>query len=230
MSFLKAKKALEKASGLPTAHFRMIGSCTLDTLAFHTRAALVARSLDATIETLPFGTLPEHLDVEPSGIVEVCFILPWDICPAVDWRTGASRVELARADQVAAAGEEIARIAARCHGRILYLDAPLMPVWLNSDDNRLLASDLRRLAADAGGAVILLRRYLLAACTSTGRPRPWPNCWRRTCPMAIARFSLPTWTTVCGAALSAKTAHRTFPLSLMGHHSSISSIRRTWAS
>lgn len=170
MSFLKAKKALEKASGLPTAHFRMIGSCTLDTLAFHTRAALVARSLDATIETLPFGTLPEHFDLEPGGVVEVGFILPWDICPAVDWRTGAPRGELARADQVAAAGEAIARIGARCHGRILYLDAPLMPVWLNADDNRLLASDLRSLAVDAGGVILPPEIFSMSSYLASAAP------------------------------------------------------------
>ncbi|MEP4988552.1 MAG: HAD-IIIC family phosphatase [Paracoccaceae bacterium] len=122
------------------------------------------------IATLPFGTLFQHLDTTPDGIDEIGFVLPWDICPAIDWRTGAPRADLARADLVANAENVITRIAGRCRDRFLYLAAPIVPMGGNARENRRLATDLRSLAESAGGVVLAADFFSMGSYLASGAP------------------------------------------------------------
>src|SRR5262249_41491177 len=109
MNFLDAKRIVADFSGGPELRLLLALSGTGERMELFVKAAAAERRLTAKLRLLPFNTLQQALLTEASsGEREVFLLLPWDLAPELDWRSGvpAERLDpaaaLKSADQVLA--------------------------------------------------------------------------------------------------------------------------------
>ena len=168
MTFLEAKKllaALRDAEKLP---FLMAMSGTPDQLKLYLRAHAARTGLDAQVGTLAFGTLGQHLFSEATG-TEVFLLLPWDLSPECDWRSGMSGT-LADVDAILARAQQVAALLTKRKACLAYLPAPIPPICAAWSDNVRLATELTALAVRAGAALLSPNHFSLATYLANGSP------------------------------------------------------------
>ena len=149
---------------------RLLGSGTLETVSLFCRARFAAEDINLAVETLPFGTLHQHLTTAADGISEVALVLPWDLCGATDWRSGAGYGIAAIEDLLSAAERTATALAERCRGVVVYIDAPAFPVFRNTHEQKRLTSSLRAIAEDRGACILPASFFSMSAYLSSGEP------------------------------------------------------------
>ena len=168
MTFLEAKKVLAALRNAEKLPFLMAMSGTPDQLELYLRAHAARTGLDAQVGVLPFGTLGQHLFSEATG-TELFLLLPWDLAPECDWRSGVSGT-LADVDSIMARAEKVAAVLTKRKARLAYLPAPIPPLCAASSDNVRLATELTTLAVRAGAVLIPAQRFSLASYLASGAP------------------------------------------------------------
>jgi FkbH-like protein len=169
MKFLEAKKLLAAMQNAEKLPFLLCMSGTSDQLELYLRAHAARNCVDAQVSVLPFGTLGQHLLSEAIGS-EVFLLVPWDLAPECDWRSGMSgglvdaNVILDRAEQVANL------LSKRKRARLAYLQAPIPPLCIAMSDNVRLATELTALAAKHGAALLSSDHFSLATYLASGSP------------------------------------------------------------
>ena len=169
MTFLEAKKLLAALQHAEKLSFLMGMSGNPDQLELYLRAHAARTGVDAQVGVLPFGTLGQHLFSEAAG-AELFLLLPWDLAPECDWRSGMNSslgdvdAILARANQVAAL------LAKRKQARLAYLPAPIPPLCVAWSDNVRLATELTALAARVGATLLSPNHFSLASYLANGSP------------------------------------------------------------
>ncbi len=169
MTFLEAKKLLASMQHVEKLSFLMGMSGNPDQLELYLRAHAARTGFDAQIEVLPFGTLGQHLFSEVAG-AELFLLLPWDLAPECDWRSGMNNsvwdvdAILARANQVADL------LAKRKQARLAYLPAPIPPLCFAWSDNVRLATELTALAVKNGATLLSQNHFSLASYLANGSP------------------------------------------------------------
>jgi FkbH-like protein len=172
MTFLEARKILAGFSGGPPLPLLLAMSGTPESLEFFVRASAARRGLRAEVRTLPFNTLGQWLLSEPApGEVEAVLLFPWDLVPALDWRSGVAATAPEFADVRDEAAAAIERLASR-RARLMYVPAPVPPLFtdpvLDADLTRLLTG----LAAAAGASLLPADVFSLASYLASGSPMP----------------------------------------------------------
>ena len=157
--------ALQNAEKLP---FLMAMSGTSDQLELYLRAHAARAGLDAQVRVLPFGTLGQHLFSEATG-TELFLLMPWDLAPECDWRSGISGT-LADVDSIMAHAEQVAAVLTKRKARLAYLPAPIAPLCAASSDNVRLATELTTLAVRSGAVLIPAQRFSMASYLASGAP------------------------------------------------------------
>ena len=157
--------ALQNAEKLP---FLMAMSGTADQLVLYLRAHAASAGLDAQVRVLPFGTLGQHLFSETTG-TELFLLMPWDLAPECDWRSGISGT-LADVDSIMARAEQVAAVLTKRKARLAYLPAPIAPLCAASSDNVRLATELTTLAVRSGAVLIPAQRFSMASYLASGAP------------------------------------------------------------
>ena len=144
---------METSGGRPCP-FLLGLSGTADDLVVFVRAIAATAGLDAQPRLLPFGTLRQHLHVSPPGTEsEVILLLPWDLAPECDWRTGfPENADLEAVIGSAAAMVEV--LSQRKAATYLYLPAALPPVFLGSRQRARFAAALLGKAMDLGARIL----------------------------------------------------------------------------
>ncbi|HMU56544.1 MAG TPA: HAD-IIIC family phosphatase [Nitrospira sp.] len=170
MNFLEARKILAAFGGGPERAFLFGMSGTPDPLRMYLEAAGAQRGLDARPRFLPFNTLAQHLASEPDGTDTIYLLLPWDLVPEADWRSGvpATRLDLAKA--VARAREVANSIRRRPQSRILYLPASIPPISGSAGGDRTLVRSLEEVAAEIGARFLPPDAFSLGTYFSSGCP------------------------------------------------------------
>ena len=168
MTFLEAKKVLAALRNAEKLPFLMAMSGTPDQLELYLRAHAARTGLDAQVGVLPFGTLGQHLFSEATG-TELFLLLPWDLAPECDWRSGMSGT-LADVDSIMARAEKVAAVLTKRKARLAYLPAPIPPLCAASSNNVRLSTELTTLAVRAGAVLIPAQRFSLASYLASGAP------------------------------------------------------------
>ena len=168
MTFLEAKKVLAELRNAEKLPFLMAMSGTPDQLELYLRAHAARTGLDAQVGVLPFGTLGQHLFSEATG-TELFLLLPWDLAPECDWRSGMSGT-LADVDSIMARAEKVAAVLTKRKARLAYLPAPIPPLCAASSNNVRLSTELTTLAVRAGAVLIPAQRFSLASYLASGAP------------------------------------------------------------
>ena len=171
MNFLEARRIVEAFEGGPELAFLFGLSGTPDPFKLYLEAAGASRGVSARPRFLPFNTLPQHLaSTRPEG-AEAYLLLPWDLVPELDWRSGVPADRVALAEALAGARQLLARLRDRS-ASVAYLPAPIPPVVGAEAGNRALEQGLTALALEA--AILLpadsfsLASYLGSGCPVGG--------------------------------------------------------------
>ena len=170
MNFLEARRVLQSFEAGEPLPFRFALSGTAEPFDLYLRAAAAQRGRAAEVTTLPFNTLPQALRREgEAGVREVFLLLPWDFVPEADWRSGIpeSIVE----ERLRAQATETARLLARRSAAgLLYLPAPLPPLFSNPAHDAALGRWLESLAVELGARLLPVEAFTLAGYFSSGCP------------------------------------------------------------
>ncbi len=171
LSFLEAHKVVRAFQGGPPLEFLLAMSGTPDKLDLFIRAACAKRGRSAKVGVLPFNTLAQALRGGSDQTRPTVFALfPWDLLPEADWRSGvpiASPVE----DDARSRAQEIAeRIRTWKLSRVLYVPAPMPPVFADSTVDAQFALWLLTLARSIGARVLDPSAFSLASYLASGSP------------------------------------------------------------
>jgi FkbH-like protein len=170
MSFLSATRALREFAGGPEWRVLFGMSGTADPFLLYLRAAAAQRGRSAHVRTLPFNTLPQALlDPPRDGEQEVFILLPWDLAPELDWRSGVPAAGV-DPDAILARAEAMMTTLATRRATLVYLAAPLPPLALDVDANRAFAHRLEGMALAAGAYRLAPDSFSLAAYLASGCP------------------------------------------------------------
>ncbi len=170
VSFLEARRVVAQFAGGPEYRFLFALSGTPEPFALYLQAAGATRGLTARPRFLPFNTLHQHLATDAGGETAVYLLLPWDLAPEADWRSGVPVTRTEVADLVERAERVSAALQRRTTARFLYLPAPLPPVVGFRQGERELAAALAAIAARLGALAIPAEAFSLGALFSSGCP------------------------------------------------------------
>ncbi|MBF0283622.1 MAG: HAD-IIIC family phosphatase [Magnetococcales bacterium] len=172
MNFIEAHRLLKAFPGGPALAVRLAFSGTADPLLPFFKAVAARAGLDLHVETLPFNTLRQSLLEPPPATRELFLLLPRDLAPALDWRTGIPR----RAADPEALWEEAASwmegLRRRPDAAVIYLDAPLPPLFSDAAQGPRLGERLKGLALSLGARVLDGSFYSLGNDLASGCPIP----------------------------------------------------------
>lgn len=171
MNFLEAHKIVSSFQGGTPLAFLIATSGTPDKLDVFLKAAGALRDRSVKVTTLPFNTLGQMLMGDPAGTEPEIFVLfPWDFVPEADWRSGLEpgAVDPSAVRQRAKATAD--RVARRRNAHLLYIDAPLPPVFTDPRLASRLAGFLVGMVSELGGTVLAADYFSLASYLSNGSP------------------------------------------------------------
>lgn len=171
MSFLEAHKTVRAFKGGPPLEFLLGMSGTADTLDVFVRAAAARRGRSARMRTLPFNTLSQAvLTTAGTAEAEVYVLYPWDLVAEADWRSGIPAVVPVEHEMRTRAEATVERIAQRNVVGVVYVPAPLPPLFSDPSVDARLAEWLQALVVRIGAQVLGSDTFSLANYLSTGSP------------------------------------------------------------
>lgn len=169
MNFLEAKKIVAEFGGGPELPLLFALSGTGEPLALYLQAAAARTGASLKLRLLPFNTLQQALLTPPAGDErEVFLLLPWDLVPDLDWRSGLPVDRLDAGAALAGAEATLARIVGRPGAAILYIPAPFPPALADGPTHEAFASALTARAAQAGARVLNAQDFALPTYFASG--------------------------------------------------------------
>jgi FkbH-like protein len=168
VTFLEAHRLVQSFRGGTTRPLRVALSGLGEPLAMYLKAAGAMHGVGIEPSFLPFNTLAQHFLTVSDGTPEVYLLLPWDLAPELDWRSGIpSNLDegglLARALETA---ESIRRRGSTA----TYLAAPVPPVFSDHLRVRALEASLTGIAARIGAVELPRDVFSMASYFGTGVP------------------------------------------------------------
>lgn len=171
MNFLDAKRIVAEFSGGPELRLLLALSGTGEPMELFVKAAAAERGLSAKLRLLPFNTLQQALLADGiAGEREVFLLLPWDLMPELDWRSGVPAERLDPAAALDSADRVLARIASRPSAAIAYLPAPMPAAFADQATHQMLESALTSRAAQAGAHILSAENFSLGTYFASGLP------------------------------------------------------------
>lgn len=162
MNFLEANRILATFAGGPSLPVCFAASGNVEPLALYIRAAAAVHGRAAEVSTLPFSTLAQALLSPPSpNRLEVILLMPWDLAPECDWRSGIP-VEVSSPEVLLEAAQDVVGRLSQRQCKLLYLPAPIPPLYADPMACASLMASLSGLAAGLGA------RFLDPACFALG--------------------------------------------------------------
>ena len=168
MTFLEAHRLVQSFRGGTTRALRVALSGVGEPLAMYLKAAGAMHDVGIDPSFLPFNTLAQHLLTPSDGTPEVCLLLPWDLAPELDWRSGIP----SNLDDggVLARALETAESVRRRGSTAAYLAAPVPPVFSDRSRLREVEASLTSIAARIGAVDLPREVFSMASYLGTGVP------------------------------------------------------------
>jgi HAD superfamily phosphatase (TIGR01681 family) len=171
VTYLEAHRLAAEFAGGPPLRFLFGASGATDELNAFLKAAGAQRGRSVEVRTLPFNSLGQALVAEPqTSDAEVFVLFPWDFVPEGDWRSGLSPAPVDAAVVRANAQVCAERLARRRNARLLYVPAPLPPLFPAPASTRALEFWLSGVAAELGAEFMRPSVFSLGSYLSTGTP------------------------------------------------------------
>jgi FkbH-like protein len=139
-----------------------------DPLALYVRAAGAKMGVGLEPSFLPFNTLTQHLLTETDDTAEVMLLLPWDLAPEFDWRSGIPNT--ADEAEILMRARATAESIERRNAAVVYLPAPIPPVFGDARRSKEVLARLRGIAAGIGAVELPAEVFSLGSYFGTGCP------------------------------------------------------------
>jgi FkbH-like protein len=170
VNFLEASRIVAKIPGGSTVPLHFAASGNVEPMQLYIKAAAALKGLSVDLITLPFGTLGQALLVPPNPIHrEVILLLPWDLVPECDWRSGIP-TEVREPDVLLRAAQDVVFRLGRRQCKILYLSAPIPPIYADPTSCAILFTGLSSLAAGLGAEFLDPACFALGGYLASGVP------------------------------------------------------------
>lgn len=170
MNFLEANRILATFTGGDPLVIRFVASGNVDPLLLYIRAAAAVCGRTAEVSTLPFGTLGQALISRPDpGQQEIILLMPWDLVPECDWRSGIP-LEVSSPDDLLGATQDVVDRLRQRKCKLLYLPAPIPPLYTDTMASASLVGGLFRLAAGLGAQFLDSTCFALGNYLANGVP------------------------------------------------------------
>jgi FkbH-like protein len=171
VKFLEAHQLVSRSNGGTPLPFLLAMSGTAAPLELYVRAHALQRGLVAELRSLEFNTLHQALvDNTGSDEREVFLLFPWDLVPALDWRTGLGAEASHLPEMQEQADRTLVRIAARPLARLLYVPAAIPPVFTGPQHSLELARWLESRALASGARLLPSELFQLSSYLASGCP------------------------------------------------------------
>ncbi|HEY9465283.1 MAG TPA: HAD-IIIC family phosphatase [Vicinamibacterales bacterium] len=171
MTFLEAHRFLASFKGGTPASLLVAMSGTALQLEMFVRASAARRGIDATVRTLPFNTIAQTLaGMPPEAEREVFLLCPWDFVPELDWRSGIPSTPSSPQALRERAEVMAGRVRARRGPGVLYLPAPVPPIFAHPDEIASLDHWLTSLALSLNARLLPRDAFSLGGFLVTGCP------------------------------------------------------------
>jgi len=169
-TFLEARRLVASFPGGPELRFLLALSGNGEPFRLYLEAAGAQLGRAARPSFLPFNTLHQHLAAPAGDVLEAYLLLPWDLCPEGDWRSGVPATRLTIEAAVGRAATVGRLIESRPAGRSFYLPAPLPPLTGTEEGDRELALTLEAIAARSGAEVLPADAFAFGSYFASGCP------------------------------------------------------------
>jgi len=151
VKFLEADRVLKNFNGGKQIVIRLCMSGTHNPMEIFLKAEAAKHDKNLDLQTLPFGTLRQHLMVSSEDKeIEAFLLFPWDLCVELDWRTGVNEATASSEEFLLEAQSVAHRLSQRENARLLYMPAPMPPVFADSAVMAAIADGLVDLMGRAG--------------------------------------------------------------------------------
>jgi FkbH-like protein len=169
VNFLEARRLVDEFKGGPPLAFLFALSGSAEPFDLYLRAAGAKRGLSIAASVLPFNTLGQTLRRElGTPAIEVILLAPWDFAPEADWRsTSVDRADEAKLRESAS---EVEQLLARRPARLLYIPAPIPPLFADPQRNAAFALTLESLAVGLGATVLPPQTFSMSGYLASGCP------------------------------------------------------------
>lgn len=170
MNFLQASKIVSDFTAGPPLHIRFTASGNVDPLVLYVRAAAAERGWFAHVTTMPFGTLMQSLMTQPQqGDHEVILLMPWDLVPECDWRSGIP-LTVSPPDILVQRAHITADLIKQRLSRLIFLSAPLPPLYTDPVACDSLGAGITQLAVGLGATFLDPAYFALGSFLASGVP------------------------------------------------------------
>ena len=172
MKFLEARKLVDGFTGGPDLDLELKLSGSYEPFELYLRAGAARLGRNLRFSALPFGTLAQALRTEPANPrAEVLLLVPWDLVPEADWRTGVpGSADFGAFGRAAAETAALVARRVRAGARALYVPASIPPIMSSPAQSAALARQLESLALEAGASVLSPAAFSLAGYLANGCP------------------------------------------------------------
>ena len=170
MNFLQASKIVKDFNKGPSLRIRFTASGNVDPLVVYLRAYAAQRGWLAQVTTMPFGTLMQSLIAEPEdGDHEVILLMPWDLVPECDWRSGIP-ITVNDPEILVQAAQTITLHLKQRPAKLMFLAAPLPPLYTDPAACDSLAAKITELAVGLGAIFLDPAYFALGSFLASGVP------------------------------------------------------------
>lgn len=171
MNFLEAHRLVKGFAGGEELSFLLAASGTVEPLDLYLRAHAARRGRTLSYRTLPFNTLAQwSFSPVEEDANEVALLLPWDLVPEADWRSGVPAAAVDAASLKERAIELAERLRRRSNLRILYIPAPIPPLFPDHRQDGELSIWLLELVQSLGARPLPANTFALGSYLASGTP------------------------------------------------------------
>jgi FkbH-like protein len=158
MNFIEATKIIKEHKQGLNIQVQLSSSCNIDPLLLYIKAFSTLNGISINLLTLPFGTLGQALlNPMKTETKEILLIMPWDLIPELDWRSGIPS-DITDTKSLLANAMSIANQISKRNCNLFYLPAPVPPILSNPLETISLLNKIAGLMANSD-AIFLDRKY-----------------------------------------------------------------------
>jgi FkbH-like protein len=169
VNYLEAAALLRDFQSDRQESYRLVASGTTDNTVMYLRAHAARRGVDASVDSIPFGTLQQFLLADPPDEkFEIFLLTPWDFSPERDWRSGFPLGTINLENLERGADTVRQRLKKRSNAAFAYLPAPSLPVLPRDVEDAAFHTKLTGLAIGLGAIILDKSMFSLSAYLATG--------------------------------------------------------------
>lgn len=171
MNFLQAHAAVKSLQNGKPLRFTLVSSGVTATLDLFLRAHAAQAGFEAQIDTIPFNSLAQRIRLkEATDSAEVFLLLPWDLLPVADWRTGLPAESIRHEEAESILAEHVGLFLQRSKARFVYLPALLPPLGVTTAACSALEAQILAAARRLGALEVSRQCFNLASYLESGNP------------------------------------------------------------